>query len=84
MPASRRRYADRLGRIVYATFGRYFAGSLFVAVLAGLVEHGYRGVAERVAARDSFIPLGDAANLVLVSEDDVVDAALRTMGRGRR
>ena len=37
VPASRRRYADRLGRIVYATFGSYFAGSLFVAVLAGLV-----------------------------------------------
>ena len=29
--------ADRLGRIVYATFGSYFAGSMFVAVLAGLV-----------------------------------------------
>ena len=26
-----------MGRIVYATFGSYFAGSLFVAVLAGLV-----------------------------------------------
>jgi predicted PurR-regulated permease PerM len=29
--------ADQVGRIVYATFGSYFAGSLFVAVLAGLV-----------------------------------------------
>jgi predicted PurR-regulated permease PerM len=37
VPASRRAHADRLGRIVYATFGSYFAGSLFVAVLAGLV-----------------------------------------------
>lgn len=37
VPGSRRRRADRLGRIVYATFGSYFAGSLFVAVLAGLV-----------------------------------------------
>jgi predicted PurR-regulated permease PerM len=37
VPAGRRDHADRLGRIVYATFGSYFAGSLFVAVLAGIV-----------------------------------------------
>jgi predicted PurR-regulated permease PerM len=37
VPARRKDRADRLGRIVYATFGSYFAGSLFVAVLAGLV-----------------------------------------------
>ena len=37
VPASRRPRADRLARIIYATFGSYFAGSLFVAVLAGLV-----------------------------------------------
>jgi putative heme transporter len=37
VPTSRRPRADRLGRIVYSTFGSYFAGSLFVAVLSGLV-----------------------------------------------
>ena len=37
VPSGRREGTDRLGRIVYATFGSYFAGSLFVAVLAGLV-----------------------------------------------
>jgi predicted PurR-regulated permease PerM len=37
VPAGSRDRTDRLGRIVYATFGSYFAGSLFVAVLAGLV-----------------------------------------------
>jgi predicted PurR-regulated permease PerM len=37
VPVNRRPRADRLGRIVYATFGSYFAGSLFVAVLAGFV-----------------------------------------------
>jgi putative heme transporter len=37
VPPSRRDHADRLGRIVYATFGSYFAGSLFVAVLAGIM-----------------------------------------------
>ncbi len=37
VPPTRRAHADRLGRIIYATFGSYFAGSLFVAVLAGIV-----------------------------------------------
>lgn len=37
VPRHRRDPVDRMGRIVYATFGSYFAGSLFVAVLAGLV-----------------------------------------------
>ena len=37
VPAGRRERADHLGRIVSATFGSYFAGSLFVAVMAGLV-----------------------------------------------
>jgi putative heme transporter len=37
VPVGRQGQADRLGRIVYATFGSYFAGSMFVAILAGLV-----------------------------------------------
>ena len=37
VPVARRPQADRLGRIVYGTFGSYFAGSLFVAALAGFV-----------------------------------------------
>ncbi len=37
VPPGRRERADHMGRIVYSTFGSYFAGSLFVAVLAGLV-----------------------------------------------
>ena len=37
VPPSRRTRADRAGRIVYQSIGRYFAGSLLVAVLNGLV-----------------------------------------------
>jgi predicted PurR-regulated permease PerM len=37
VPPSRREAADEAGRIVYASFGSYFAGSLLVAVLNGLV-----------------------------------------------
>ena len=37
VPVGRQEQADRMGRIVYSTFGSYFAGSMFVAILAGLV-----------------------------------------------
>jgi len=37
VPAPRRARASHLGRIVYESFGSYFAGSLFIAVLNGLV-----------------------------------------------
>jgi predicted PurR-regulated permease PerM len=33
----RRAHLDSVGRVVYRTFGNYFAGSLFVAILNGLV-----------------------------------------------
>jgi predicted PurR-regulated permease PerM len=37
IPASRRPRADRLGALVYEVIGKYIAGSVFVAVLAGIV-----------------------------------------------
>jgi 2-oxoisovalerate dehydrogenase E1 component len=46
-------------------------------VVAELVERGYSGRLARVACKDSFIPLGDAARLVLVSEDEIEAAAVR-------
>lgn len=37
VPPDRRLTVDSVGRVVYRTFGNYFAGSLFVAILNGLV-----------------------------------------------
>lgn len=37
VPQDRRDQATAVGRVVYETFGNYFAGSLFVAILNGLV-----------------------------------------------
>lgn len=51
-------------------------GGVGEGVVAGLVDAGFDGSIKRVAAKDSFIPLGAAANLVLVSEDDIVAAAV--------
>ena len=49
-------------------------------VIAALVDAKFDGQVARVASADSFIPLGDAANLVLVSEQDVMAAALELVG----
>jgi 2-oxoisovalerate dehydrogenase E1 component len=44
-------------------------------VIAELVDAGYEGRIARVTSKDSFVPLGDAARLVLVSEDEIEAAA---------
>jgi 2-oxoisovalerate dehydrogenase E1 component len=49
-------------------------------VLAELLSHGYPGRVARVASSDRFIPLGDAALQVLLSEDTIEAAAVKLMG----
>ncbi|HJS49044.1 MAG TPA: thiamine pyrophosphate-dependent enzyme [Gaiellaceae bacterium] len=55
-------------------------GGVSEGVLASLVDAGFDGRMARVASKDSFVPLGDAARLVLVSEGDIEEAALRLVG----
>ena len=45
--------------------------------MAHLAEGGYSGRLGSVRAADSYVPLGAAANLVLISEDEIVAGALR-------
>ncbi|ORA37722.1 thiamine pyrophosphate-dependent enzyme [Mycobacterium aquaticum] len=52
-------------------------GGVGEGVLAELLAHGYSGEVARVASSDSFIPLGDAALQVLLSEDTIEAAALK-------
>jgi 2-oxoisovalerate dehydrogenase E1 component len=56
-------------------------GGVGEGVLAALLEHGYTGALQRVASKDSFIPLGDAALEVLLSEDTIEAAAIK-LARG--
>jgi 2-oxoisovalerate dehydrogenase E1 component len=56
-------------------------GGVGEGVLAALLEHGYTGALTRVASKDSFIPLGDAALEVLLSEDTIEAAAIK-LARG--
>ncbi|GAA2165843.1 thiamine pyrophosphate-dependent enzyme [Actinomadura napierensis] len=58
-------------------------GGVSEGVLAALADAGFDGRAARVASEDSFIPLGDAAAHVLLSEDAVVGAAARLLSRSR-
>jgi 2-oxoisovalerate dehydrogenase E1 component len=55
-------------------------GGVSEGVLAALVDAGFEGRMARVASKDSFVPLGDAARLVLVSEDEIEAAARRLVG----
>jgi 2-oxoisovalerate dehydrogenase E1 component len=65
---------SRSGRILIVDETRT-SGGVSEGIISRLVDAGYRGVIGRVAAKDSFIPLGDAALTVLVSEDEIVSAA---------
>jgi 2-oxoisovalerate dehydrogenase E1 component len=50
------------------------SGGVSESVITALVDGGYDGVVRRVTSVDSFIPLGPAADHVLLSETDIVGA----------
>jgi 2-oxoisovalerate dehydrogenase E1 component len=53
------------------------SGGVAEGVMAAMIDRGYPGALARVASEDSFIPLGDAALKVLLSEDQIEAAALK-------
>jgi 2-oxoisovalerate dehydrogenase E1 component len=50
-------------------------GGVAESVLAALVDAQWPGRAARVASADTFVPIGPAAQHVLLSEDEIVSAA---------
>jgi 2-oxoisovalerate dehydrogenase E1 component len=74
------REAHATGRVLIVDETRA-TGGVGEGVLAALLAHGYDGVVDRVASVDSFIPLGDAALRVLLSEDTVEAAAVKLARR---
>ena len=56
---------------------RATGGGVADAVIAHLAEAGFRGPLRSVRSRDSFVPLGPAANQVLVQTEDVARALER-------
>ena len=75
------READATGRVLIVDETRS-SGGVSEGVLAALVDNGYTGAMARVASADSFIPLGDAALAVLLSEDTIEAAAIKLTRRG--
>ena len=57
-------------------------GSLSEELIAHLTEAGITAPIRRVTGDDSFIPLGPAANEVLLQESDIMAAALDIAGKG--
>jgi len=68
------READATGRVLVVDETRR-SGGVSEAVITALADAGYRGRVARVTSMDSFIPLGDAAAHVLVSEAGIEKAA---------
>jgi 2-oxoisovalerate dehydrogenase E1 component len=73
------REASATGRVLVVDETRR-TGGVSEGVLAALVDAGFEGRMARVASKDSFVPLGDAARLVLVSEEEIEAAALALVG----
>ncbi len=59
------------------------SGGVSEGVLAALIDNGYTGALARAASHDSFIPLGDAAREVLLSEDTIEAAAIKLVRAGQ-
>ncbi|HKE03102.1 MAG TPA: transketolase C-terminal domain-containing protein, partial [Blastocatellia bacterium] len=76
-----RRHADECGNLLVADECRATGGGIAEAVIANLAETGFKGAMRSVRAVDSYVPLGAAANLVLISEEQIVEAGRDVAGR---
>ena len=70
------REASVTGRVLVADETRR-TGGVSEAVVTTLADAGFTGRVARVTSEDSFIPLGEAAHLVLLSEAAIESAARR-------
>ncbi len=70
--------ARSTGRVLVVDETRH-SGGVGEGVVTALVEGGFTGPMQRVASQDSFVPLGAAAEHVLLSEEEIEKAGLRLM-----
>lgn len=68
------REAKATGRVLVVDETRR-SGSISEALVTGLLESGFTGRLARLAADDTYLPLGAAVAHVLVSEEDIEEAA---------
>ena len=57
------------------------SGGVSEGVVTALIDDGFTGPLARVTSDDSFIPLGDAALEVLLSEETIEAAAVKLVSR---
>ncbi|WP_204038374.1 transketolase C-terminal domain-containing protein [Micromonospora qiuiae] len=74
------REAAATGRVLVVDETRR-SGGVGEGVIAALADAGYVGAVRRVAAVDSFVPLGPAARQVLVSEEAITQGARTLLAR---
>jgi 2-oxoisovalerate dehydrogenase E1 component len=58
------------------------SGGVSEGVVTALIDAGYRGLISRVTSDDSFVPLGQAANAVLLDEAAIEKAAVGLVQAG--
>jgi 2-oxoisovalerate dehydrogenase E1 component len=73
-------HASDVGRVLVVDETRR-TGGVGEGIVTALVEGGFVGPMGLVASKDSFVPLGDAALTVLVSEADIEAAAAALLAR---
>ncbi|MBW3619700.1 MAG: MFS transporter [Actinobacteria bacterium] len=71
-----REHAARCAAVLVADECRATGGGIADAVVADLARAGTGGRLGSVCSRDSYVPLGPAADTVLLSEDDIVSGVL--------
>ncbi len=74
-----KKHAVACGRVLVADECRATAGGIADAVIAALAEAGFDGPMASVRAVDTYVPLAAAANLVLISDRQIAEAAERLM-----
>jgi 2-oxoisovalerate dehydrogenase E1 component len=74
-------HARACGAVLVADECRHTGGGIADAVVAGLAERSVGVPVASVRAADSYVPLGPAADLVLLQEDDVVRAGRSLLDR---
>jgi 2-oxoisovalerate dehydrogenase E1 component len=73
-------HARACGRVLVADECRATGGGVADALIARLAEGGFAGRLRSVRAADTYVPLGPAADVVLMSEEQIVAAARALCG----
>ncbi|GAA3540394.1 thiamine pyrophosphate-dependent enzyme [Nonomuraea rosea] len=73
------RAAELTGKVLIADETRH-SGGVSEGIVAELIDAGFTGAIARVTSADSFIPLGGAAEHVLLSEPEIEQAARKLLG----